>query len=504
MSHAYFDDSARGKDLHRRSLRGGAMSMISQGGNVATQVISTIVLARILVPEDFGLVAMVSAITGYVAILVDLGTRDAVAQHPRINTGEASALYWITAALGLAVALLTVIGAPLIASFYGAPKLKAITMALAIPIILSGLYYQQYALMRRALLFRKLAIIDVSGNVVGTALAILLAHLGYGYWALVWKPAITAFVTASGVWVTCGWWPGRPTLTQGVRAMIRFGLNVTGFNIADTITRAMDRVALGHNFGPRELGFYQNALNVYENAANISSSPLHNVASATLSKLRDDIDALKGAWSNRQQTASARICIQPAPQTKKRVAATLCRLHRRGLKTTESLLLTFVGRVKRPPFLLTINPARTGYKPLLGVLSTRLARVADRVDALAEQLEADGPIDRSKLRRRLAYLRRRSHVLDAAVMMGTGGGVATSCAALLLFVGTLRDRPGVSLFVAFGLALFFTMGALLAFLIEMLLASRGLRDQANCANEVGEMHELAAEGVGEPTHGESG
>ena len=70
--------------------------------------------------------------------------------------------------------------------------------------------------------------------------------------------------------------------------------------------------------------------------------------------------------------------------------------------------------------------------------------------------------------------------------------------------GTLRDRPGVSLFVAFGLALLFTMGALVAFLIEMLLASCGLRDQANCANEVGEMHELAAEGVGEPTHGESG
>jgi polysaccharide transporter, PST family len=297
MSHAYFDDSARGKDLHRRSLRGGAMAMISQGGNVTAQVVSTIVLARILVPEDFGLVAMVSAITGYVAIFVDLGTRDAVAQHPRINTGEASALYWITSATGLAVALLTVICAPLIASFYGAPKLTAITMAMAVPIMLSGLYYQQYALMRRALMFRKLAIIDVSGNVIGTALAIFLAHLGYGYWALVWKPAVTAFVTASGVWVSCGWWPGRPTLTQDVKAMIRFGLNVTGFTIADTISRAMDRVALGHNFGARELGFYQNAMNVYENAVNISSSPLHNVASATLSKLRDDEDALRGAWS---------------------------------------------------------------------------------------------------------------------------------------------------------------------------------------------------------------
>ena len=166
-----------------------------------------------------------------------------------------------------------------------------------------------------------------------------------------------------------------------------------------------------------------------------------------------------------------------------------------GLDTVESVAHV-IQVALTPVFLLS------GIASLLSVLSTRLARVADRVDALAEQIEADGPTDRRKLRRRLAYLRRRSHVLDAAVMMGTLGGVATSCAALLLFVGTLRDRPGVSLFVAFGLALLFTMDA--AFLIEMLLASRGLRDQANCANEVGEMHELAEEGVGEPTRGELG
>jgi polysaccharide transporter, PST family len=297
MSRAYFEDSARADDLHQRSLRGGAMAMISQGGNVATQVISTIVLARILIPEDFGLVAMVSAITGYLSVFVDLGTRDAVAQNPRLNEGEASALFWITAVTGLVFTLITVCCAPLIASFYSVPKLKAIAMAASVPFMLSGLYYQQYALMRRALMFRKLAIIDVSGNAVGTVVAILLAHFGYGYWALVWKPAITALVTASAVWLTCGWWPGRPAFTPGVRQMIRFGLNVTGFIVADTISRSMDRVAVGHNFGARELGFYQNALNVYENAANVSASPLHNVATATLTKLRDDVVALKRAWS---------------------------------------------------------------------------------------------------------------------------------------------------------------------------------------------------------------
>jgi hypothetical protein len=150
-----------------------------------------------------------------------------------------------------------------------------------------------------------------------------------------------------------------------------------------------------------------------------------------------------------------------------------------------------------PVFLLS------GVASLLGVLSTRLGRVADRVDSLAERLEAADPAQRSRLEVRLNYLRRRSHILDAAVMMGTLGGIATSFAALLLFVGTLRDKAGVSLFVAFGFALVFTIGALLAFLIEMLLASSGIRDLAASASEEGDavepFHDEKGQGAAEPS-----
>lgn len=130
-----------------------------------------------------------------------------------------------------------------------------------------------------------------------------------------------------------------------------------------------------------------------------------------------------------------------------------------------------------PVFLLS------GVASLLGVFSTRLARVADRVDALSERVETAPAEERARLLRRLAFLKRRSHILDVAVMMGALAGAATSCAALLLFVGTLREKAGVSLFVAFGLALLLTMGALMAYLSEMLLASRGIRDQASGASE---------------------
>jgi len=126
-----------------------------------------------------------------------------------------------------------------------------------------------------------------------------------------------------------------------------------------------------------------------------------------------------------------------------------------------------------PVFLLT------GVASLLGVLSTRLARVADRVDALIEKLEAAGPGERARLEIRLVYLDRRSKILDVAVILATLGGVLTSAAALLLFVDTLRKNAGVALFVAFGLALLMTIGALLCFLLEMLLASRGIRKEAS-------------------------
>src|SRR5271163_1425645 len=154
-----------------------------------------------------------------------------------------------------------------------------------------------------------------------------------------------------------------------------------------------------------------------------------------------------------------------------------------------------------PVFLLS------GIASLLGVLSTRLGRVADRVDSLAERLEAAEPAERSTLQTRLTYLQRRSHVLDAAVMMGTLGGIATSFAALLLFVGTLRDKAGISLFVAFGFALVFTIGSLMAFLIEMLLASRGIRDLAASASEESDaaesLHDEEGQGAGEPSGGGS-
>ncbi len=130
-----------------------------------------------------------------------------------------------------------------------------------------------------------------------------------------------------------------------------------------------------------------------------------------------------------------------------------------------------------PVFLLS------GIASLLAVFATRLGRVADKVDSLTDALDRAPEAEYAQIIVKLDYLRRRSHALDVAVALGALAGVSTSAAALLLFVSMLRNAEGSALmFLAFGGALVFTIGALTAFLIEMLLASRGIRAQVAAQN----------------------
>lgn len=123
-----------------------------------------------------------------------------------------------------------------------------------------------------------------------------------------------------------------------------------------------------------------------------------------------------------------------------------------------------------PAFLLS------ALATLLNVFSTRLGRVADMVDTLSARLEGAAPDEAARFSRRLSYLRKRSMILDAAVVLACLGGVATGIAVLTLFVGALRDATAASvLFACFGLALICTVAAIGAFLAEILVAGRGIR-----------------------------
>jgi O-antigen/teichoic acid export membrane protein len=285
---SYFEDLAASPDLGRLAKRGGFASVSSVYVNGVLQIIGVIVLARLLTPEDFGLVAIVMALTRFAPLLVDFGTADATTQTNKITQGQSSTLFWLTSGIGCAVAVSLVVCSPLIAWLYHEPRLQPISMYSGLTFAFAGVSGQHLALLRRTMQFGVIAKMQILGAVAGLVCAIVIAMCGYGYWALVARPIVTAACIAAGAWLACRWRPGYPVFDAEVKSMIGFGMHVLTASIPSSMTRVADRIALGLFSTPRDLGFYQNAQNMYENAFLAPLDQLHNVGSAGLSKLQSN------------------------------------------------------------------------------------------------------------------------------------------------------------------------------------------------------------------------
>jgi polysaccharide transporter, PST family len=293
----YFAENKAFAGLGRASLHSGVIFIAARGANIFVQLASTILLARILSPHDFGLVAMVVALVGFAPMLIDLGTSEASTQKTHITEADISALFWLNIAISVVLTVALVGGSTAVAAFFGEPALTGIALALSATFILTALSTQHYALMRRAMQFRHIATIDISTNLIGTIVSVAMALTGWGYWSLVAKPVVTGALTAIFVWISCGWVPGRPRFSSNVRELVGFGLGVTGFTMTDYLAKSADRLAIGYFLGAGPLGYFQNAFTIYSNLLSILTEPLHNIAASSLSKLRHDMDELKRSWT---------------------------------------------------------------------------------------------------------------------------------------------------------------------------------------------------------------
>jgi O-antigen/teichoic acid export membrane protein len=290
---AYFDDHKVSKDLGRLALRGGIVSLAMQYGNGALQLIGAVILARLLAPEDFGLVAIFIVLTSFAPMLIDFGLGEATVQRSRITPSQVSSLFWFSTVSGVIVAVAVAACSPLIATIFGEPRLGPITLCAAITFALLGVPSQHLALLRRTMQFGAIARIQVTSTLVGVAVAISMASWGYGYWALVLRPIATALCVAVGSWFLCRWRPGLPVFDSEVKSMMRFGMHVVGFSVAYSLAKAVDRIGLGLRYRPDVVGYYQNATVLYEYSILLVLSQAQAVGTPSLSKLRSDPVALR-------------------------------------------------------------------------------------------------------------------------------------------------------------------------------------------------------------------
>ncbi len=284
----YFSTDHLKSDLRHASIKGGTITMLSQAAKFGLRTCSTVVLARLLTPEDYGLFGMAAVVTGFVQLFKDLGLSSATIQQAEINHKQVSTLFWINVALSAAITLVVVAIGPLTAWFYSEPRLIAITIAISISFLFGGLTVQHQALLRRQMRFNQLAIIEIISMAVGVLSAILAGLAGLGYWALVIWQVAQSIANAVAVWVVCDWRPGWPSAPKHVKPMLNYGWNLTGFNCVNYFSRNFDNLLIGRMWGAQQLGLYSKAYQLLLLPIQQINNPISGVAIPVLSRLQMD------------------------------------------------------------------------------------------------------------------------------------------------------------------------------------------------------------------------
>lgn len=291
-------DGPSPRPLGERTARGALAMFAGRGTGLLVQLVRTVVLARLLVPDEVGIVVMVAVVTSLATILLDLGLSTATVRAPALDDAERTGLFWTNTTTGLLAGLLLVAAAPLLAAAYGDPRVAPMAVAMSVLLPLRGLAAQPAALLRRAMAFRAVASAQLAATVAGVVAAVGLAWQGYGPWALVGMHLVTGAVHlgahAALCRRACRWSPGSPvvawrTLRAGRLAPhLRFGLGFLGSTFAMHGARSFEAMLVGGGLGAGAAGLWQRGQVLANLPADQIRQPVAEVAQPALARVAHD------------------------------------------------------------------------------------------------------------------------------------------------------------------------------------------------------------------------
>ena len=275
-------------DLKGRAIRGGAARLTGQIASMALRLGYMVVMARLLDPKDFGLVAMVLVVTGIFDVFSTAGLSTATVQRETVSYPQLSNLFWVNVLLGTVLTLACLAAAPALAALYHEERLFWIGVALSAGFLLTGASVQHMALLERQLRYVTMTIIDIAAQLIACVLAISLALLGFGYWSLVVASIAGPAARAVAFWVVTGWVPSRPQRNVGIASMLRFGGTLTLNGLVMYIAYNFDKFLLGRFWGAEALGIYGRAYQIINIPTQSLNGITNSVAISALSRLQND------------------------------------------------------------------------------------------------------------------------------------------------------------------------------------------------------------------------
>jgi len=252
--------------LRDAASRGVKLTAFATLSTTILQVGGLFILGRLLLPTDFGLVAMMAVVFGFAEMFAQMGVGDGIVQHQNsLSSDQLSTLFWTNCALGVAAYLLVLLSVPLLVAVYGEPALGDLIPIASIPIVIAPLGINVAALLRKSLRFDVLAAVDIGKAVVGTGTAVVGAVLGWGVWALIAgqvSAAVCGTAALLAVGARQGWLPRCRYDPRGVRSILSFGIYFFGSNVVNYVNSRIDQLLVGSLLGARDLGYYSMAFNL--------------------------------------------------------------------------------------------------------------------------------------------------------------------------------------------------------------------------------------------------
>jgi len=254
---------------------------------------SIVILARLILPGDFGLVAMVVAVIGVSELFRDFGLSAAAMRAKELSREERDNLFWLNTAFGFAATVVVALCAPLVGMLYGDPRAVSVVMVLSISFTISGITTQYNADLTRQMRFTAITITRAVGVTGALVVAVIMALAGAGYWALVAQRLVTLFLMMVLPAAMAGWLPGLPHRHTSVRHFMRFGVALFGTQLLKYCTDNIDSLAIGKVWGPVSLGYYDRGFRLLVSPLTQINAPMMQVALPTLSRVYEDTRILE-------------------------------------------------------------------------------------------------------------------------------------------------------------------------------------------------------------------
>ena len=280
--------------IKQKTITGALWEGIHNGGAAVLAFISTIILARLLTPEDYGYIGMIAIFIAVAETLVNGGFGSALIQKKRPTDADYSTVFFLNIGISILLYLILFLCAPSISRFFHASLLTGVLRVQGLIIIINAFRLIQENILRKKLQFKTIAIVEIVTAVVALALVVFLAWKGFGVWALVIWRLFISITTTVVYWVISKWRPLMVFSKQSVRELFGFGGFLLLSSIINQVYANVQGLLIGHRYSADVMGYYSKALNAESLSSSLLSKVANNVSYPVMAEFQDNRDAMIG------------------------------------------------------------------------------------------------------------------------------------------------------------------------------------------------------------------